>query len=257
MRIRLLPGNVIHPKEVQTLTSYLIDEAVAVDAGSLGLALPMEDMARVRNIVITHTHMDHIASLPIFISEVFPFLDEPVTVFATRESIAAMRTHIFNGIIWPDFEGVTLLNGRGPAVRFEEIIAGSPFSIGHLRFTAVCTNHTVPTVGLAIEDALAAVVLSSDTHITDELWRLANSLKRLRAIFVDVSYPNELADLAERSRHLTPELLDGELRKVTSETAVYAVHVKPQYAGQIVRQLQALGRANLHVGEIDEEYRFC
>ena len=113
MKIRLLPGNFVDPKGFQSLTSFLIDDAVAIDAGSLGFALPPEKLSRVRNVILTHTHVDHIASLPIFISEVFHSLDEPISLFATRESIECLREHIFNNRIWPDFERIRLSNGNG------------------------------------------------------------------------------------------------------------------------------------------------
>ncbi len=256
MRVRLLPSNVVNPKGLQSLTSYLIDEAIAIDGGSLGFALSLGNLLLVRNVILTHTHLDHIASLPIFISEVFPFLEAPISLFATREAIASLREHIFNNHIWPDFERINLLSGNGPGVRFVEIEPGIPFKVENLKVTAVRTNHTVPTVGLAIEDDRVAVVLTSDTYVTVELWHLANSLENLQAIFVDVSYPNDLAELAEKSKHLTPEKLDGELRKLKQKVPVFAIHMKPHYAHQITRQLQALGHSNLLIGEIDHDYRF-
>lgn len=255
MKVRLLPSNVIDPKGMQSLTSFLIDDTVAVDGGSLGFALPPEELYRVRNVILTHTHIDHIASLPVFISEVFHSLDEPISLFATRESIECLRKHIFNNRIWPDFEQIRLSNGNGTGLRFVEIEPGLPFKVLDLEITAVRTNHTVPTIGVAIEKEGAAVILSSDTYVTKELWQLANQLENLGAIFVDVSYPNEMAELAKSSKHLTPEKLDGELRALKREIPVFAVHLRHLYREQISRQLQELGRSNLYIGEIDRDYR--
>ncbi len=141
-------------------------------------------------------------------------------------------------------------------LRYQEISPPTPFEIGGLRLTPVWTNHTVPTVGLALEDAGAAVLITSDTYHTDEIWALANRLPGLRAVFVDVSYPNEMETLARDSKHLTPLGLDLELRKLRVSVPVYAVHLKPQFRSRTVEQLAALGRPNVAVGEIGREYCF-
>lgn len=256
MKMRLLPSNLIAPKEIQSLTSYLINDAIAVDGGSLGFALSMENMRRVRNVILTHTHLDHIASLPIFISDSYPLLEEAICLYAIRESIECLRKHIFNNQIWPDFEQIRLLNGRDNGIRFVEIVPGIPFRIMDLQFTALQTNHTVPTVGLAIEEESAAIILTSDTYVSEELWQKADLLEKLQAIFVDVSYPNELAALAESSKHLTPEKLDLAMRSLRRKVPVYAVHIKSHYREPIARQLHALGHSNLYIGEIGHDYQF-
>lgn len=256
MKLRILPSNVYSPDKYQTLTSFLIDDTIAVDSGSLGFALSPTNLKQVRNVVLTHTHIDHIASLPVFISESFYLLHEPICIFATRDSIHCLREHIFNDRIWPDFEQIRLSNGNGNGIRFVEIEPEKPFYVMEYRFTAVWTNHTIPTVGLAIETEDAGVVLTSDTYVTEEVWQLANSLKLLQAVFVDVSFPDEMAVLAESSKHLTPEKLDGDLRKLNRDVPVFAVHLKADFAEQIARQLKALGRSNLSIGEINHDYIF-
>ena len=178
----------------------------------------------------------------------------PISLFATRESIECLREHIFNNRIWPDFEHIKLSNGNGTSLRFTEIVPGVPFRVRDLDVTAVWTNHTVPTVGLAIEKEGAAIILTSDTYVTKKLWHMANKLENLGAIFVDVSYPNEMAEFAETSKHLTPEKLDRELRALEREVPVYAIHLKPLYREQILRQIEDLGRRNLYVAEIGRDY---
>lgn len=256
MKLRLLPSNIYSPAKYQTLTSFLIDDTIAIDSGSLGFALSPVNLKRVRNVVLTHTHMDHIASLPVFISESFYLLQEPICIFATSDSIQSLRENIFNDRIWPDFEKIRLSNGNGNGIRFVEIEPEKPFMIMEYRFTAVRTNHTIPTIGLAIEKETAGVVLTSDTYVTEEVWHLANSMDLLQAVFVDVSFPNEMALLAESSKHLTPEKLDEDLRKLNRNVPVFAVHLKPDFAPQIMHQLKVLGRSNLFIGEIDRDYTF-
>ena len=256
MRIRLLPASVNNPKHLQPLTTFLINDTVAVDGGSLGLCLGPEAQRRVQSAIITHTHLDHVASLPIHISEVFPCLEEPFRIYATRHVIDALTEHIFNYTIWPAFQEIRLMNGNGMGLRYIEIEPMVPFHIDSLRITPVSTNHTVPTVGLVVESERAAVIMTSDTSHTEEIWSFANQLQNLMAVFVDVSYPNELEDLAEESKHLTPQGLDLELCKLVRSVPVFAVHLKPQHHDSVVRQLQVLNRSNVFIGEIDQEYVF-
>ncbi len=256
MRIRLLPGNLTDPARLQPLTTFIINDFLAVDGGSVGIALGLEAQRALRHVVVTHAHVDHIATLPILVAEVFPFLNEPVCIYAAPEVLRSLREHVFNDAIWPDFRRITLADGSAPGLRYQEIAPPTPFHVGELRLTPVWTNHTVPTVGLAVEDAEGAVIITSDTYHTDEIWAVANRLAGLRAVFVDVSYPNEMEALARDSKHLTPAGLDVELRKLRDSVPVFAVHLKPQFRDRTVEQLAALGRPNVGVGEIGREYRF-
>jgi len=236
------------------MTTFLINDVLAIDGGSLGYGLTLEQQRRVRRVVITHSHIDHTASLPVFIAEVFPFLKEPVLIYSTRDVISSLKEHIFNDLIWPDFHHIELLGGNHMGMRYVEIEAGLPFEADGLQITPVRMNHTVPTVGLAVEDSRAAVVFTSDTYHTDEIWQTANRLENLKAIYVDVSYPNEMEDLAAASKHLTPQGLEKELGKLSREVPVFAVHLKPQYRSAVVHQLRALGKPRVSIAEIGREY---
>lgn len=254
MRITLLPSNCADPSKLQPLTTFLVNDWLAIDAGSLGFALPLDQQRRIRHIIITHAHSDHTASLPIFVAEVFPFLEAPVVVYGIRHVIDSLRTHVFNDSVWPDFEKIKLTNGAGPSLIYGEIQPGVPFDVEGLRITPVLTNHLVPSIGVAVEDEQVAVIFTSDTYHTDEVWQLANRLSTLRAIFVDVSYPNHLEELAAVSKHLTPQALDHELTKLSRTVPIYAVHLKPQFRAQVVKELSHLGRPNVFVAEIGRAY---
>jgi len=256
MRVRLLPSNLSDPSHLQPLTTFLINDTLAVDSGSLGFALDLESQRGVRKVVVTHTHTDHIASLPIFIAEVFPFLKEPISLYSTAKILGGLRKHVFNDTIWPDFLQIKLLNGNGASLHYSEIDPMVPFEAENLRMMLVPVNHVVPTVGVVIEDDHSAVIFTSDTYHTEEIWKVANATEQLKAIFVDVSYPNEMEALAAASKHLTPQALDIELSKMNREPRVYAVHLKPQFRAQVVQQLAWMNRPNVSVCEIGREYVF-
>jgi cAMP phosphodiesterase len=238
------------------LTTFLINDRIAVDAGSLGLALRSEEMPSIRNIVITHAHMDHIASLPIFVADAFQDLETSICVYALPEVISALRSFIFNGQIWPNFEEISLRNGSGPALVFRSVRPGEPFEIEGIRITPILVNHVVPTVGLKLEEPDVAVIFTSDTYVADDIWNAASESEHLKAVFVDVSFPNELEGLAAASKHLTPQTLAAELSKIGRRVQVYATHLKPGSRGQVANQLHELKDHIVSVIEVGRSYEW-
>jgi cAMP phosphodiesterase len=115
VRIQLLPSTFdAHGQATleQRLTCFLIDDCVAIDAGSLAIALSTEQRDQVRDIIITHPHMDHIASLPIFIDDLYPTLQEPVRIYAVQEVIDLLERDVFNWNVYPRFSDLTNDYGR-------------------------------------------------------------------------------------------------------------------------------------------------
>jgi cAMP phosphodiesterase len=256
VRVRLLPSTAGRDSQYQSLTSYLINDRVAIDGGSLGFALVPDEMGKIRHIVVTHAHSDHTASLPIYVAEAYTVLTKPILIYGTTEVVSALRDYIFNDQIWPDFEKILLPDGSGPTIEFRVIEHYETTFIAGLAVTAVPVNHVVPTVGLIVEEDGVAVAFTSDTYETDEIWEAANRTERLKAIFVDVSYPDELEELAAASKHLTPALLASELKKLDRKVEIYAVHIKPTNRDDVIRQIGLLDGAQVSVGEINRVYQW-
>jgi len=239
----------------QRLTCFLIDDCVAVDAGSIAIALSDEQRNKVRDIIITHPHMDHIASLPIFIDDLYPSLQEPMRVHATPEVIDLLERDVFNWNVYPRFSD--LKNDYGPVMEYVPIPIGRLFSVAHLKVIAVPVNHIVPTIGLVVSDGQTSVAFSSDTAETEEFWKLVNEVKQLDALLIEASFPNKMAKLAEVSRHFTPATLGQELKKLTHNGMdIMAVQLKPSYRDEIVEQLNALNIPKLSVMEPGRVYEW-
>ena len=258
MRIELLPSTFddqgVAARE-QRLTCFLIDECVAIDAGSIAIALTNEQRNKVRDIIVTHPHMDHIASLPIFIDDLYPTLQEPMRIYATPEVIGLLERDVFNWNVYPRFSD--LKNDYGPVMEYVPIPVGEPFSVAHLTVQAVPVNHIVPTVGLVVSDGQTSVAFSSDTAETEEFWKLVNREKQLDALLIEASFPNGMAKLAEVSRHFTPATLGEELKKLTHNGMdIMAVHLKPSYREEIVKQLEDLQIPKLQVMEPGKIYNW-
>ncbi len=256
MNIQLLPSTFDQQGQAtpeQRLTCFLIDESVAVDAGSIALALSTEQREKVRDIIVTHPHMDHIASLPIFIDDLYPTLKRPIRVYATQVVIDLLERDIFNWNVYPRFS--ELKNDFGPVMEYVPVPEGQEFQVAHLKVTVVPVNHIVPTVGLLVSDGHSTVAFSSDTAETEEFWKLVNSAPSVDALLIEASFPNSMSQLAEVSRHFTPASLARELGKLNHNGLdILAVHIKPAYRETIIAELKALNIAGLGVMEPGRTY---
>jgi cAMP phosphodiesterase len=237
----------------QRLTCFLIDDCVAIDAGSIAIALTNEQRFKVKDVIVTHPHLDHIASLPIFIDDLFNALQEPMRVHATEEVIDLLERDVFNWNVYPRFSD--LKNDYGPVMEYVPIPIGTPFSVAHLNVVAVPVNHIVPTIGLIVSDGQKSVAFSSDTAETERFWKIVNEMKELDALLIETSFPDRMAKLAEVSRHFTPASLDQELKKLTHNGMdIMAVHLKPTYRDEIIEELKALNIPKLSVMEPGKVY---
>lgn len=258
MKIQLLPSTFDGAGQAtpeQRLTCFLIDDRVTVDAGSIALALTDEQRDSVRDIIVTHPHMDHIASMPIFIDDMFGTLKEPVRVHATEEVIALLERDIFNWTVYPRFS--ELKNEFGPVMEYVPFRHGEEFEVAHLKVTAVPVNHIVPTVGLVISDAKTTVAFSSDTYRTEEFWQLVNRTAHIDALMIEASFPNDMGQLAEVSRHFTPQTMAEELHKLKHNGLdILTVHLKPAYRDKLVEELHALNIPRLRIMEPGHTYEW-
>jgi cAMP phosphodiesterase len=258
VKIQLLPSTFDeHGRATpeQRLTCFLIDDRVAVDAGSIALALTDGQRQTLRDIIVTHPHMDHMATLPIYIDDMFALLKEPIRVYATEEVIALLQRDVFNWTVYPRFS--ELANGTCKVMEYVPIQVGEEFTVGHLKATAVPVNHIVPTVGVVVSDGKTAAAFSSDTAATEEFWQLLNDMPDIAALFIEASFPNSMGQLADVSGHLTPAGVAAELSKLKhNHLDVLAVHLKPSYRPILVEELKALGIPRLSAMEPGREYEW-
>lgn len=236
------------------MTCLLIEGSIALDAGSLAQALPVEQQVGVHSILLTHSHMDHTNSIPFFIENVYGQGEEAIDVYASGATIYALRRYLFNNATWPDFTRIP--NHLLPAVRFHELEDEVPITLDGVKFTPIPVNHLVPTYGFLIEKDGAAVLWSSDTGPTKRLWEIANRTPNLQAVCVDTSFDNSLQNVADLSLHLTPQTLEEELRKLEVDVPVLLHHLKPVCAEKIREEVRELGRSDLEFLEQGKTYEF-
>lgn len=233
MKIRVLGCSGGIGGELRT-TSLLIDDDILIDAGTGLGELSQEEMLRVRHIVLTHTHLDHIACLPLMIDSLFPHVSAPLEIHGQLATIEVLKKHIFNWAIWPDFS--RLPSEQEPVMRYQVHKPGEPFIIEGRSFEMIPVNHIVPTVGYRIVSDDCVVAFSGDTTTNDSFWDALNERDRLDLLIVEVAFTDSFRELSIQSRHYCPSLLADDLRKLRHDPDIYLSHNKPGAEAEIFEQ---------------------
>jgi len=255
MKLQMLPSTIDENGRAsarQHMMSIIVDDRVAIDAGSLAFSCSDLQREQVRDIAVTHTHLDHIAGLPLFIDDLFATLTEPVRVHAIRPVIEILERDIFNWCVYPRFS--ELRNDHGPVMEYREFESDGSFKAAHLDIQSVSVNHIVSSSGYIVSDGKVSVGITGDTAETDEIWTAFNTAENLTAVLVECAFPDELSELAEASNHLTPRKLKHELDKLDdADCQVYVINLKPMYRDKVIAELADIPRVKvLEVGKIYE-----
>lgn len=254
LRVQLV-GSANGPGENhQFLISYVIDNCVAIDAGSLGVMTPLSEQAKIRHVFLSHSHLDHVATLALFLDNIYTPGPDCVVVHGHPETLASLRSDFFNDRVWPDL--IRLSTSETPFLRLEPLTAERPVMVEGLTITPVALNHVVPTFGFIVANSTAAIAIVSDTSPSDRVWEIANATPQLKAVFLEVSFPENMRWLADKAMHLTPALFRDELGKLHRDVSVIAVHVKPAFRDAIITELQALAIPHVKLGEPGRGYEF-
>jgi ribonuclease BN (tRNA processing enzyme) len=254
MKIVILGCSAATAGRGQYVSTYLINGSVAIDAGCLGFYGTPEDQEAVRNVLLTHAHADHIASLALFAENAWTPSDDCPTIHGLSETLDTVQRSIFNGEVWPDF--VAMSETMPPFLRLNTVTPEVPIQVEGLTITPVPVNHSVPTVAYVVQEGDTSVIFAADTTSTKRLWEVARKTPGLRAVFLEASFPNRMKAVADASLHMTSEMFGRELAKVPEGVRVIAVHLKVRYRDEIIRELQALEAPLLEIGECNREYLF-
>jgi ribonuclease BN (tRNA processing enzyme) len=218
-------------------TSFLLDDDVLIDAGTGVEDLSVEELARIDHVFLTHSHLDHVAALPLMVDSVGALRSRPLVVHALPETIAALRAHIFNWVIWPDFTEIP--HFERPWMVFEPMAMGATVTLGERSVRSLPANHTVPAVGYHLFGPGGSLAFSGDSWPTDEFWRLINGIRDLRFLIIETAFSNRERDLAITAKHLYPIELGTQLERLRTEPEVLVTHLKPSDAATIAREIDA------------------
>jgi ribonuclease BN (tRNA processing enzyme) len=234
-------------------TSFLVDDDMLIDAGTGVGDLSLEALAKIDHIFVSHSHLDHVASIPFLVDTVCWMRKSPIAVYGTRDTLEILREHLFNWKLWPDFTQIP--DPQHPCMVWREIAPGQPVELRGRRITAIPANHTVPAVGYAVETSRASLVYTGDTTTNDALWAVVNGLPNLKYLIIETAFPNKERDVATLSKHLCPDLLALELEKMRARPDVFITHLKPGEGALTMREVQlAAGRWRPRMLENNQEF---
>ena len=234
MKIRVLgcSGGIGQPAAT---TSFLIDDDILVDAGTGVGGLTLDELAKVDHVFLTHSHLDHINSLPLMSDSVGMLRDKPVNVYGRSETIHVLREHIMNGQVWPDF--TVIPTPENPFIRLKELAPGGEKVLGNRQLRSVEVNHTVPAVGYLVGNGSAWLAFTGDTSEMTDFWNTLNGIGDLRYLFIETTFTDEQADLANIAKHLCPVMLASELTKLKQSPEVFITHLMPGSEQEIMDQI--------------------
>ena len=221
-------------------TALRVNKDTMLDCGTGVGDLPYEELLALRHVFLTHSHLDHIAGLPLLLDTIYDELTHtPLTVYCQKETYDALMQHIFNWQIWPDF--FSLPNKIKPIVRYIPMQPGQSVNLGEQTFTMVEVEHTVPAVSYIVEDQQGSFAFSGDTASAPKLWQALNQKDKLDLLIVECAFADERAELANQAKHFSPNTLAAALENLKKDPVICVSHLQPGAEQQIMDELhQAL-----------------
>ena len=223
----------------QKPSAFLVNDRVLVDAGTVAGALTVPEQLAVKHAVISHVHLDHVVGLA-FLTDTLSSCGEErsVTVTGIAPVVDALRDSVFNNLVWPNFAAIP--SREAPVVRYRTLAEDVAQPVEDLWVTPVAVSHSVPAAGFIVHDGARGFVYSGDTGPTDALWTATREQRGLGAVVLECAFPNRLGTLAERSKHMTPALIQRELDKLPPDVPVWIFHIKPPFYEETAEELSRL-----------------
>ena len=230
------------------LSSFLIEDSLLIDAGCTTAALSLAAQQKIRDILVTHIHLDHVMALGTLADNLYGKSKVPINVWSVNRVIDGLAKSFFNNQVWPDFTRITGPTQRAPVLRLRRLRAGKAMKIGGHSITAIEVGHVVPTVAFFIESKNKTLLHVGDTGPTEKVWSFARKHPDLGSLVIETSFPNRLQDVADVSGHLTPQTLAQELDKLAMRSPrILITHLKPEFRREVIRELHKLKGRRLRV----------
>lgn len=243
MNVRVLGCSGGVNQDVAT-TSFLIDDDILIDAGSGVCHLSLQEMLRIRHVFITHSHLDHIAAIPLLADTLYDDLKQsPLRVYALPATLKALKDHIFNWVIWPDF--TELPDKDHGVISLVPMQPGDIVELNGRDIDMVKVNHTVDGAAYIVSKAGKNFAFSGDTTTNDDFWQALNKLDSVDMLVVESAFSDEDAKLADLARHYCPRLLAADLNKLEHDVTINISHLKPGYEDVIMQQCREASPARV------------
>jgi 3',5'-cyclic-nucleotide phosphodiesterase len=236
-------------------SSFLLDGKVAIDAGAVTSMLTLEEQHAIETVLVSHAHLDHVRDLATLADNRCQQGGPTLVIAAIPETIEVLRRHFFNDLVWPDFSKIPA-GGNGMTIAFEALAPERPTRLSGMDVTPVLVHHTIDASGFVVETPSGAIAYSGDTGPTTRFWERLNRQKDLRALLMEISFPDEHHRLAQVSGHHTPETLEAELRKLRDhrELPVLLYHIKPVFESRVEKELLRIRDRNLDICRLGDQF---
>lgn len=233
--------------------SIMFGDRLVVDAGCLCTTLSLDEQATVDDIVLTSAAADRIGDLAQFADNVLGRRKAPVTVHATQPTLDALKKHVFNGQLWPDY--TALPSSSSPTLKFKAHAHAKKFQVGEVELYLVPMKHMVDSSSVVLKDPVGTVVVGGDSGPSQGLWDALNKVTDLRLLLLECSLPNSMQKLADLNGYLTPQTMSAELKKLTvTGFPIFAYHLKPPTFAETRKELRALKMRELHLARGGDIY---
>lgn len=252
MKIRVLGSSGAEFPDYR-LPAFLVDEVMLLDAGTIASTLTAREQWKIKHVLLTHSHLDHVRGLPFLADNIIiTGKSHRVSVYSTSSVLKSLKRNVLNWRVWPDFTAIP--NPDDGVLKLQPIAAGRKKVIGKYTVTAHKVEHTVPAVGYIVENNKGSKLLYvGDSGPTERIWRAVDG--SVCCAIIEVSFPNSMEGMAVRTGHLTARLFENELRKMKAvPQRIFVSHIKPQHRKVISREVRAIGMKNIHILSDGEEF---
>jgi ribonuclease BN (tRNA processing enzyme) len=234
--------------------AFVLDDTLAIDAGSLTSGIEVEAQARLEACLVSHAHLDHIRDLATLADNRCQMQAPPLKVAGTRGTLDVLRRHFFNNLLWPDFSKIPTAGGN--AIEYVELVPEAPVVLAGKRVRAVLVSHTIEAAAFVIEGPSGSIAYSGDTGPTERMWEVLNAQHDLRALLMEVSFPDREGRLAAVSGHHTPATLAADLRKyrAPADLPTLLYHIKPVFQAEVEHECAKLQGFNLEVLQLGDQF---
>lgn len=231
-------------------TSYLIDDRLLIDAGSAASGLDLAGQIALETVLISHAHLDHTKDLAFLCDNCFGEKKSPFQVYTHKTTLKAIKDHLFNDVIWPDFSA--LPNEEEAVIKFNTVEPEKTFKVGEYSITPVLVKHPGDAIGFIIEKGSSSLLFTQDTAPTERIWEAAKKAKNLKAIFTEVSFPNSLQKVADISDHHTPNSMKEEIKKMPAGVPIYLGHLKPGFYDKLRAEISEIDDGRITIMDRDQ-----
>ncbi len=235
-------------------SAFVLDDKLAIDAGSLTSGMELKAQCVLEACLVSHAHLDHIRDLATIADNRAQNHCAPLIVAGTKQTIAILKKHFFNGLLWPDFTKIPSV--QKPTIEYLLLKPEVTTVIAGYKVRSILVSHTIECGGFIIEGKNGSIAYSGDTGPTTRLWEVLNETPKLRAMLMEVSFPNSEHRLAKVSGHHTPETLLADLRKYkyAKELPTLLYHIKPVFERQVEKECAKLKGVNLTVLSLGDHF---